>query len=55
MKLIVCKSCEAEFRIKHSMDSKYYKITYCPFCNENVEDPEFVDEIDDIAWEGEDE
>ena len=55
MKLIVCESCEAEFRIKHSMDNKYYKIKYCPFCNENVEDLELVDEIDDIEWEREDE
>ena len=46
MKLIVCESCEAEFRIKHSMDSKYYKITYCPVCKENVEDPDFVDEVE---------
>ena len=25
MKLIVCESCEAEFRIKHSLDDNYYK------------------------------
>ena len=25
MKLIVCESCEAEFRIKHSLDDRYYK------------------------------
>jgi hypothetical protein len=28
------------------MDSKFYKIIYCPFCRENVEDPELVDEIE---------
>jgi uncharacterized protein YbaR (Trm112 family) len=50
MKLIVCESCESEFRINHSMDSKFYKIIYCPFCRENVEDPELVDEMDDIGW-----
>jgi len=51
MKLIVCESCEAEFRIKHMMDEQYYKITYCPFCKENVENPELVDDMDDIGWD----
>ena len=34
MKLIVCESCEAEFRITHSLDENYYKEAYCPFCGE---------------------
>ena len=42
MKLIVCESCEAEFRIKHSLDENYYKERYCPFCGE---EQEVVDEI----------
>ena len=47
MKLIVCEGCEAEFRIKHTMDEKMYRIMYCPFCCENIEE-ELKDEIE---WE----
>ena len=43
MKLIVCESCEAEFRIKHSLDENYYEIKYCPFCGEEL-DEDNVDE-----------
>jgi len=46
MKLIVCESCEAEFRIKHSLDDRYYKETYCPFCGEELQE-ELEDEIED--------
>ena len=46
MKLIVCESCEAEFRIAHSLDENYYKEAYCPFCGEEL-DEENIDEIDD--------
>ena len=42
MKLIVCDTCEASFQIKHFMDENYYKINYCLFCgndlNEDMED-----------------
>ena len=49
MKLFVCESCEAEFRLKHTMDDSYYKVSYCPFCASRVGgDPDFVD---DIEWE----
>ncbi len=47
MKLIVCVSCEAEFRLKHSMDENYYRVTHCPFCGESLEE-EMEDEIE---WE----
>ena len=46
MKLIVCESCDAEFRIKHDMDKRLYTIEYCPFCGDALnEDRE--DEVDD--------
>ncbi len=47
MKIIVCVSCEAEFKIKHTMDEAYYEISFCPFCGEDLED----DYEDDIEWE----
>ena len=46
MKIIVCVSCEAEFKIKHTMDEAYYEISFCPFCGEDLED----DYEDDIEW-----
>ena len=52
MKLIVCNSCEAEFKITHHMDEHHYEIAYCPFCSESVKDPDFVD---DIEWDEMDE
>ena len=36
MKLIVCESCDAEFRIKHDMDKRLYTIVHCPFCGEEL-------------------
>ena len=50
MKVIACEACEAVFKIKHSMDENYYRIVYCPFCKE-----ELNDELeDDIEWEEDD-
>ena len=46
MKLIVCESCEAEFRIAHSLDDNYYKERYCPFCGEELAE-EMEDELED--------
>jgi rRNA maturation endonuclease Nob1 len=39
-KLIVCLACEAEFNLKHDMGEDYYKIKFCPFCGEELEDHE---------------
>ena len=46
MKLIVCENCDAEFRIKHSLDENYYKERYCPFCGEELTE-EMEDELED--------
>ena len=51
MKLVVCGSCEAEFRIKHSMDEGYYIISFCPFCGEEHEN---IDDMDEVNWDEED-
>ena len=50
MKLFVCESCEAEFRLKHTMDDSYYKVVYCPFCGAHLHD-ELEDEVE---WDEED-
>ena len=46
MKLFVCESCEAEFYIKHNMESRLYKIQHCPFCGEELNNEEMEDEIE---------
>tara|TARA_B100001250_G_scaffold122194_1_gene103731 strand:- start:228 stop:380 length:153 start_codon:yes stop_codon:yes gene_type:complete len=50
MKLVVCESCEAEFKIRHTMDDRLYNIKYCPFCGDDIEE-----ENEDILEEWEDE
>lgn len=45
-KQYACVHCNAEFKIKHTLESDYYKIEFCPFCGDKLtEDVE--DEIDD--------
>jgi predicted RNA-binding Zn-ribbon protein involved in translation (DUF1610 family) len=46
MKLIVCESCDAEFKINHSMNTTHYQISNCPFCGEILNNPEMQDEIE---------
>jgi len=50
MKLIVCESCEAEFRIKHNMDTRLYNIVNCPFCGDSLNE-DLEDEVDDYEEE----
>jgi len=45
MKLLVCESCEAEFYIKHNMNERYYKVTFCSFCGVELSE-ELEDEVD---------
>jgi len=55
VKLIVCVSCEAEFRIKHSLNDRHYHIMHCPFCDSELDDPDYIDEIEWDDLDGEDE
>jgi len=50
MKLIVCESCEAEYKIKHNLNERYYIIQYCTFCGDDLSD-ELEDEIE---WDEDD-
>jgi Zn finger protein HypA/HybF involved in hydrogenase expression len=34
---VLCTSCEASFKIIHSMNDNAYSIRYCPFCGEELE------------------
>jgi|TARA_B100001079_G_scaffold183652_1_gene158075 hypothetical protein len=46
MKIIVCDSCEAEYKIKHNMNEMYYVMQYCTFCGEDLSD-ELEDDIEE--------
>ena len=35
MKLIVCESCEAEYKITHNMNERFYIMNYCTFCGDD--------------------
>ncbi len=48
MKLIVCEKCEAEYKILHNMNERYYIMAYCTFCGEELSE-DLEDEIED--WE----
>ena len=47
MKLIVCEICEAEYKIHHNMNERYYVMKYCPFCGAGLEE----ELVDDIEWD----
>ncbi len=46
MKLIVCESCDAEFKIRHSMEKRLYIERYCPFCGEDLKE-DLEEELED--------
>ena len=46
MKLIVCEKCEAEYKISHNINERYYFMEYCTFCGETLSEDELQDEIE---------
>jgi len=51
MKLVVCESCEACFKIKHDLYENFYKVQYCVFCGYELAS-ELEDEIEDVEeWD----
>lgn len=32
-----CSSCDALFWVEHDMDEKYYPVTNCPFCGDELD------------------
>tara|TARA_R100001377_G_scaffold9250_1_gene4717 strand:- start:122 stop:289 length:168 start_codon:yes stop_codon:yes gene_type:complete len=55
MKLIVCEGCEAEFKISHNMNERYYVIKYCIFCGNKLVESELQDEVELEGYDNEDE
>ncbi len=54
MKLIVCEKCEAEYKITHNMNERYYVMEYCTFCGEILNDDELQDEVELVGYGEED-
>jgi len=48
MKLIVCESCEAEYKITHNMNERFYIMNYCTFCGDDLSE-ELEDDL--VEWE----
>lgn len=44
---MACASCEAEFMLKHDMDDDHYRVEYCPFCGETMEDEDYEYDVDE--------
>lgn len=38
-----CNSCDAVFKLGHELDDNYYKIEYCPFCGEVLDEDDNFD------------
>jgi len=36
MKLIVCEKCNAEYKIAHNMNERYYIVLHCTFCGSDL-------------------
>ena len=51
MKLIVCESCEAEYKILHNIYERYYLVLHCTLCGADLSE-ELEDEI--VEWGEED-
>ncbi len=41
-----CDHCDAEFKLKHSLDERYYEVNFCPFCGGDIAEEE-EDDPDD--------
>ena len=54
MKIIVCESCEAEFRLAHSLDERLYKVTFCPFCGTQTNE-DLEDDMEELGYDSDEE
>ena len=42
-----CPSCDAVFKLRHDMDESYYKVEFCPFCGDTLDEDSNFDQDDD--------
>jgi PHP family Zn ribbon phosphoesterase len=45
-KQFTCDHCDADFKIKHSLDESYYEVMFCPFCGGEINEGD-EDEVDE--------
>lgn len=31
-----CEHCDAEFKLKHTLDEHFYEVSFCPFCGGDI-------------------
>lgn len=46
-KQYTCESCDAEFKIKCSLDETYYEVNFCPFCGGEINDERDDEDVDE--------
>lgn len=39
-----CDHCDAEFKIRHSLNESYYEVMFCPFCGGDITEEKEEDE-----------
>ena len=47
----VCDNCSAQYIVKHDLPEDDYIEQFCPFCGEEHED---IDDMDEVNWDEED-
>ena len=47
----VCDNCSAQYIVKHDLPEDDYIEQFCPFCCEEHED---IDDMDEVNWDEED-
>lgn len=50
-KIIQCEDCEASFQIKHDMEERYYTVSFCPFCGEDIDLMDDMEDEDEEDYE----
>ena len=50
-KMIQCEACEASYQIKHDMEERYYKVSFCPFCGEETDLMDDLEEDETDEWD----
>ena len=54
MRLIVCEGWEAEYKISHNMNERFYFMQYCTFCGSILTEEELQDEVELEGYEEDD-
>ena len=39
-----CANCGAVFKLRHDMDESYYKVEFCPFCGDTIDEESNFDQ-----------